>query len=450
MKVLQKVTYADGSYTKFTHNGYIQVEKVENYAADDHLLNHTRTNLDSVSGTQSDCPRFTHTYTKVDNFNLNGSGVPQEIDVENLEPASSSFTGPNGSESTSMVKVTMAGHPDNLYTRIHYAPSGWKEGLTIATEDCIGTNCSDRKRWTWTGWDQDDPSVSYMLNPRVEETRVGDGTNTKRTVTGYWIESGNISAYGLPMNQYVFDTDLSTVLKAVSYTYDMVSAYTSRRIIGLPESVISYGGSISSSNVVAKTTFEYDEGNFSDSGLQQNISPTQHDSTSYGSSFVTGRGNLTSVTRWDATDDDNSNLAIVTKTTKYNTAGSPVAQITPWYSTYTRTVRIGYADNFNSTVGVSTYAYPRSLPIRRVRHWVTRIIPRRRNIATISGQTSKRTVRHRPGTAREKERCAPLTIPPVVWRKTPRGDITGQLGSSTLTHATNSPKAASNRMCTRH
>jgi YD repeat-containing protein len=120
MKVLQKVTYADGSYTKFTHNGYIQVEKVENYAADDHLLNHTRTNLDSVSGTQSDCPRFTHTYTKVDNFNLNGSGVPQEIDVENLEPASSSFTGPNGSESTSMVKVTMAGHPDNLYTRIHY------------------------------------------------------------------------------------------------------------------------------------------------------------------------------------------------------------------------------------------------------------------------------------------------------------------------------------------
>ncbi|HKP68503.1 MAG TPA: hypothetical protein VJV05_04415, partial [Pyrinomonadaceae bacterium] len=167
IKVLQKVTYADGGYTKFTHNAYIQVEKVENYAADDHLLNYIRTNLDSVSGTQSDCPRFSATYTKVDNFNLSG-GAPQEIEFTNTLTTGASYSLPDSLSGTATrIDVTMTGHPDSLYSRTFVAESGWKEGLTLATEDCIGTNCSDRKRWTWTDWTQDDTGLSYQLNPRV-------------------------------------------------------------------------------------------------------------------------------------------------------------------------------------------------------------------------------------------------------------------------------------------
>jgi hypothetical protein len=141
IKVLEKVVYSDGSYTKFTHNGYIQVEKVENFAADDHLLNHTRTNLDAVSGTQSDCPRFTATYSKVDNFNLNGSGVPQEIEVTNSLTTSSSYSLPGSlTGSAAKIEVAMTEHPDGLYSRVYVGESGWKEGLTLATEDCIGTS----------------------------------------------------------------------------------------------------------------------------------------------------------------------------------------------------------------------------------------------------------------------------------------------------------------------
>jgi hypothetical protein len=51
-----------------------------------------------------------------------------------------------------------------------------------------------------------------------------------------------------------------------------------------------WNDSTSTLEAAAKQTFAYDEGNFADSGLQQNISPTQHDGTNYGSSFRRGPG----------------------------------------------------------------------------------------------------------------------------------------------------------------
>jgi hypothetical protein len=108
---------------------------------------------------------------------------------------------------------------------------------------------------------------------------------------------------------------------------------------------------------MSRVTYAYDEGSFGDDSLQQSITPVRHNGTNYGSTFVASRGNLTSTTRWNVDYPTNSSYAI-TSSTKYNTAGSPVAKISPWEGTNTRTIRIGYADNFNSTVGVSTYAYP--------------------------------------------------------------------------------------------
>ena len=111
---------------------------------------------------------------------------------------------------------------------------------------------------------------------------------------------------------------------------------------------------------MSKVTYEYDEGSFGDSSLAQNISPVQHDNTNYSSSFVSGRGNLTSSTRWDVNYPTNSSYAI-TSTVKYNTAGSAVAQITPWTGSTTKTVKIGYSDTFNSSGSYNTYAYPTSV-----------------------------------------------------------------------------------------
>ncbi len=361
--VLDKITYPDGSSTKFEYNGYLQVKKVSNIAADSttHILNSTETNLASPGTSLTDCPRFTQTSTVTENFN---GGNP--VTVTNSTPTAASFSLQGGTltGSGARIDVSLTGHPDGLYSRTYVGSSGWKEGLTLATEDCVGTNCSDLKRWTWTDWAQDnshptDPStLPYILNPRVVESRVGDGTNTKRSKIEHLVNTGtNVAVYGLVKSAFVYDTDLSTVLKKTDTTYNLDPAYTSRRIIGLPSLSEAYGLETTGLNLMSKVTYAYDEGNFSDSNLGQNISPVQYDSTNYGASFIAGRGNLTSTTRWNVEYPTNSSYAI-SSSTKYNTAGSPVAQITPWDGTNTRTTRIGYADNFNSTVSVSTYAYP--------------------------------------------------------------------------------------------
>lgn len=352
IKVLDKIEKADGSYTKFEYNTYLQVKKIRNYSDNDTELNYTYTNLETVGGNPLDCPRMTSTKSWIRDFN-GGS----EIETTNTAPASDTYSLPGSlSGSSSSVKVKLVGHTDQssqIYSLIHFSGSGWNEGQTLATEDCLGTDsdCATRKRWTWNDWTQDNTGLSYILNPRVTESRVGDGTNTRKTTIGYYSASGG---YKLPESIAVGDT--STVLKTATTTYVTDSSYTSKRIIWLPSESKLFEGT-TSGTLMSKVTYAYDEGNFSDSGLSQNISPTRHDGTNYGSGFTTGRGNLTSVTRWDATVPTTSGSAI-TKSIKYNTAGSPVAYITPFDATYSRTVMIGYADNYNSSPGVSTYAYP--------------------------------------------------------------------------------------------
>jgi YD repeat-containing protein len=345
--VLDKVTYSDGSATKFYYNDYAQVYKVSNIAADSstHVLNYVRTNLESPAADQTDCPRFTETKSFVENFN-SGS----EVTFNNTEPTSGSYSLPGSlSGSASVVNTWMTGHPDNLRTKIYYGASGWKEGLTLATEDCLTTSstCSDRRRWTWTDWTQDNTSLTYDLNPRVTESRVGDSSNTKRTTIAYYEPSTGVFPYGLPETVQVYAADLSTIIKKSVTTYNLSSNYTDRRIIDLPSMVKAWGmnDQTSSLEYVSKVTFDYD------GTTPSSVSPTQHDGTNYGTGF-NYRGNLTSTTRWDVTDDTNTSLKIVSSV-EYNKAGSPISQTDP----RGRVTRIGYTDSFNSSVGVSTYAY---------------------------------------------------------------------------------------------
>jgi YD repeat-containing protein len=356
IKVLQKVTYADTSHTDFAYNSYGQVWKIRNYADDDHELNNVSINIETPAADQTDCPRFTETKSYVENFN---GGA--EVTFNNSIPADESYSLPDDISGTAtMIQTWMTGHPDNLRSNIFVGSSGWNEGLPIATEDCLTTSstCSDRKRWTWAEWTQDDTGLNYPLNPRVVQSRVGDPSNVKKTTIDYRTDSGAVT-YGLPETVKVYDTDLTTVLKQ-SYTQYILDsegnldpAYTSRRIIGLPSKTEVSGRDSNGLHLVSKMTYKYDEGNFSDSGLSQNISPVQHDNTNYSSSFVTGRGNLTSTTRWDVTTPDNSSSA-VTSSAKYNTAGSAVSSTDP----RGRVSNILYTDTWNDSVTRTTYAFP--------------------------------------------------------------------------------------------
>ena len=349
--VLDKITYADTSWTKFHYNGYLQVAKIENYADDDHLLNHVRTSLDSVTGSQSDVPRFTWTKNYAENFNGNA-----EVTVTNSAPASATYTIDGVTATGTKIDVGVTGHPDSLFTRYWFHSSGWKKGFPIGTEDCVSSGCTgtDRKRWTSTDWTQDNTSVSYIVNPRVIGSKVGDTSNTKKSEIEYWLYEGTtVAVSGLVKESRVYDTDGTTVLKKAYTEYNLASDYATRNIIGLPSLTTVYGRDEYGLQLVGKTTYAYDEGNFSGTG--QTISPTKHDGTNYGSSFIAGRGNVTTVKRWDAT----APTTVSTESTvKYNTAGSVVSKTTPWDGTNTRTVKIGYTDNFNSSPGVSTFAYP--------------------------------------------------------------------------------------------
>lgn len=354
LKVLDKITYADGSSTAFDYNGYLQVQKIRNIAADSssHVLNYVSTDLDSVSGTQTDCPRFGATRSWVENFNGENETV-----VTNSLTTGTTYSLPGGlTGSATRIDVAMTGHPDGLYTRTYVGESGWQEGLPLATEDCTGTGCSDRKRWTYTAWTQDNTTLGYKLNPRVVESRVGDGSNVKRTTIDYYESPAGVFPFGLPAKVQVYDSDLATVLKTQTTSYNLSSTYVNRRIIGLPAETDLFEGS-ESGTLMSKVTYSYDEGTMTGTDPVQNISPVQHDNANFGSSFVVGRGLLTSVMQWDAQYPTSTNYA-VTSTTKYNTAGSPVSRTTPWDGTSTRTVRIGYADSWNDGVSRSTYAYP--------------------------------------------------------------------------------------------
>jgi YD repeat-containing protein len=357
LKVLKKVTYPDNTSTQFEYNSYGQVWQVINYAADSptHLLNQVRTDLQNPANGQTDCPRFTKTYTQVENFNNN-----QEIVIHNEVIPNRTYSVGGQSGPATLVKVWMENHPYGAVSKTYVGASGWQESLPLATEDWVTENGSEaRKRWTWTNWTQDNPNLSYILNPRITESKVGDTTNIKKTTVEYYpVSQGSpVALYGLVKKVQVFDDVTGTLVKEAATEYNFDTHYISRRIIGLP-----YKTEISGLNqanntfeLVSKVTYAYDGFDFSDTSLEQNIpNVIQHDNTNYSASFVTGRGNLTGTTRHDVTGATSS----VTSSIKYNTAGAPVAQINP----LGRTVKISYADKFNDEINNrGTYAYPTKL-----------------------------------------------------------------------------------------
>ncbi len=358
LKVLQKITFPSGSATTFDYNSYGQVKQVSNYAADLHLLNYTKTNLDTPAANQTDCPRFTETRNWVENFNQNTGGVAQETVITNTLTANQTYNVGGISGTATKIEVSMANDPYQHVSKTFVGNSGWRESLPIATEDWAnGTGGLERKRWTWTNWTQDDTNLSYIQNPRTIESKIGDTTNIKRTTTEYLnYPLTNIAKYGLVSAVNVYGDDQTTVWKTAVTEYNLDVAYISRRIIGLPSQTEVWGLN-QQTNIfekVSKNTYTYDEGNFSDTTLAQNLATAiQHDNTNYGASFITGRGNTTSVTRYDVTGQ----TANVTSQVKYNTAGAAVAQIDP----LGRTVKIGYADAFNDNLNRNSFAYPTTL-----------------------------------------------------------------------------------------
>src|SRR5713226_9382978 len=324
IQVLTQVGLPDGSHYNFEYNNsYGQVSTIRYSGGDNRPLNYTTYDLPASS---TDCPRVSAARVWADWWN-GMNGVPAEIVTSFAHDG-------NWCLMTS---------PDGTIYKEFYG-SGWQSGLTTQSEVWSG---GGRKKWTTTAWTQENPSVSYPLNPRVTETNINDAEgNLRRTTISY----GPYAAYSLPYGILDYAADGVTPLRSKYIDYNLSADYVNRRIIGLVSAIYEVDHTIGS--YVSKTTFDYDWGNEYLTGTPQPA--MQHDDTNYGAAFVTGRGTLCSVWRWDVTDIVNPAKAIPLQRTGYDSAGSVVFT----RDALNHQTTINYAASFSDGTNRNTFAYP--------------------------------------------------------------------------------------------
>src|SRR5439155_16501149 len=133
---------------------------------------------------------------------------------------------------------------------------------------------------------------------------------------------------------------------------DSVYINTDRRIIGLPSERVVYDAG---SNIVSRQTYDYDwDGNY----FSPQQPSTNYDSDNFPSWFISGRGNLVAVRRFDCTNNTsayNNDLAMYIKSNGYNMAGSNI-----WTADASgHTANISYSDNFSdSSKNQNALGYP--------------------------------------------------------------------------------------------
>jgi len=337
-KMLSKVTLADNSTTpsnnsrfEFAYTSWGQVWKISNFAADNHLLNYRSYNLPQTnSPAQTDCPRFTERRDWAENWNRSGTPAPgymlptgteEEVVTTFTPPQASTANVPGQSpQSATVVQITNA---DQTFGKIYYlgtsgTDSGWRVGLPFLVES-YDVGGSIPQRQVVTTWTQDDETSLFVINPRVSETNVYDPSgNRKRTEIVYQPHVlGNGMTCQLPEDIREYDANASSVLRTTRTIYEDNAAYLSRRIIGLPKDRSVYEGLAPSGILRSKLEFKYDD----PGSIEGTELPVQHDGAGFGASFVVGRGNLTSVKRFDVENTSQ----FTTTSSKYNRAGSVVS-----------------------------------------------------------------------------------------------------------------------------
>lgn len=106
-----------------------------------------------------------------------------------------------------------------------------------------------------------------------------------------------IADFNLPEDVYEYDSNATTVLRRTHTDYNVISTYVNRRIIGLASRRTLYDGA---GALASKVEYIYDEAG---SVQAHSATPVRHDTANYGTGFVAGRGNLTTVRRYDVNDN---------------------------------------------------------------------------------------------------------------------------------------------------
>ncbi|HEX7333219.1 MAG TPA: Ig-like domain-containing protein [Pyrinomonadaceae bacterium] len=318
LKVLSGVTLGDNSRFEFEYTSWGQVWKISQFANDGQtLLNYRSYDLPLNNiNPQSDCPRFSQRRDWARYWNRDAGGTEQEAITSFLWQANASWTMPpsGAADSGILSQVTL---PDGTFNKIYSHATGWDKGLPVLIETY--DNLQVRQRQTTNAWTQDDTQLTVPKNPRVTETNTFDPAgNRKRVRVEYQTFTlPNQTQCTLPRDFFEYK-NATTVLRSTRTTYNHDSAFTTRRMIDRVSEQAVYDGDVTlSAPLVSKFTYGYDE-----SGSIEAI-PTpavQHDAA-YGTNFVLGRANLSSVKRHDVA----TSTQVTITTNKYNITGAMVS-----------------------------------------------------------------------------------------------------------------------------
>ncbi|HKO45139.1 MAG TPA: S8 family serine peptidase, partial [Pyrinomonadaceae bacterium] len=212
--VLNRVNLHDGAYFTFAYNvAFGQVNRINHYAADGHLLEYTSYNVHSSAG-QTDCPRFTERRDWAENWNNGAEAI--------------TYYAAAGDNSWSNVTT-----PDGVIYKEFYATTTWQTGLTTTTkiyQNAAAESADIPNKRATVSWTQDDTSLLYQKNPRVIETNVYDDANNRKRVT---IDYGPYAQWSLPYLVKEYAADGTTEIRHSFTDYNLSQAYLDRRIIGL-------------------------------------------------------------------------------------------------------------------------------------------------------------------------------------------------------------------------
>jgi YD repeat-containing protein len=331
--VLTMAGLDDGTYYKFAYTNWNsgQVSRITHYASDSdpdydlHERNHTAFTYVATD----DSTRLTETRVAAESW-TGINGMPSEVATQ--------FGFDGGS-------AYWLNSPDGTVYKEFYG-TNWQKRLPVLTETWFG---GVKQKWTTTTWTHDntnDPNVPYFTNPRAVDSNVHDGvvpTNVRRTHTDY-------TSFGLPSVIMEYQADAANVYRITVNNYNLDTAYTNRRIIGLIGNTWVFDGSWNPYSVV---NYDYDA--VADlQGLPNGANAVQHDYSNYGTIFLAGRGNVTSITRWDATDPYNSSKAVKHEV-GYNVTGAVMFRKDPLGHQSSVSYAESFSDNNNAR---NTFAYP--------------------------------------------------------------------------------------------
>ena len=358
LKTLSRVRLADDSYFDFSYSSWGQVWKVGAYAADNHLLNYRSYNLPQTASTAyDDCPRFTERrdWAEYWNGDTDGTAATNEEGVTAFAvPVSDTWTMPDSTQPTGMRAQVTA--PDGTSHKIYFigtagTSSGWQRGL-VALVNTYDSSAVLQRQVTTT-WTQDNTALSYVLNPRVAETNVydpaGNRARTQNTYQQFTYANGTSCFF--PLDVYEWAANATTILRSTRTDYNSSTSYSDRHILGLVSEKRLYSGDVNNGGTLAsRVGYFYDE----TGSIQGNDAPVQHDNTNFSVAFVTGRGNISSVKRYDVLNTG----VFTTSSVKYNTAGAPVSA----KDALNHEMTISYADSFSDSNNTrNTLAYPTSV-----------------------------------------------------------------------------------------